>query len=228
MPRETNKKDIRRNPLAEWVVAAVQYISGHRTLIISVIAAAAVIAGAAGIFFWYEGRQEAAAQTALAAAEKPPADAKPEAPPNVDETVKRLSEVAAKYPRTVAAEEALIRLGDLRYDAKKYDEALAAYNQYLSQFSRGRFRIMAALGKAYSEEAKGDLQGAANTLSPIVNSAPNDPLAGEAYSTLAHVYEAQKKPEDALRIYGQIAEKFPQTQWAQNALQRMSALKAKS
>jgi len=36
-----------------------------------------------------------------------------------------------------------------------------------------------------------------------------------------------KKPEDALRVYSQIAERFPQTHWAQNALQRMSVLKSK-
>jgi tetratricopeptide (TPR) repeat protein len=228
MPRETSKQDIRRNPLADWVIAGVRYISGHRTLIIALIAAAAVIAGAMGVFFWYEGRQEAEAQKALAGAEKALGIDKPGATPNTDEASKRLSEVAAQYPRTVAAQEALIRLGNFRFDDKKYDDAIAAFSQYLSQFPRGKFRAMAAIGKAYAEEAKGDLEGANKTLNAIVASAPNDPLAGEAYSTLARTYESLKKPEDALRVYGQIAEKFPQTQWAQNALQRMSVLKAKS
>jgi hypothetical protein len=41
------------------------------------------------------------------------------------------------------------------------------------------------------------------------------------------VYEQLRKPEDAIRIYGQVAERFAQTQWGQLALQRMSALKSK-
>jgi TolA-binding protein len=86
---------------------------------------------------------------------------------------------------------------------------------------------MAGIGKAYAEEAKGDLPAAERTLSQLVEAAKDDPLAGEAYSSLAHVYEAMQKPEDALRVYGQIAERFAQTHWAQNALQRMSALKSK-
>jgi TolA-binding protein len=86
---------------------------------------------------------------------------------------------------------------------------------------------MAGIGKAYAEEAKGDLVAAERTLSQLVEIAPDDPLAGEAYSTLAHVYEVMKKPDEAVRVYNQIAERFTQTHWAQNALQRMSALKTK-
>ncbi len=228
MPREISKHDMRRNPLAEWVVATIQYIAGHRILITSLIAAIAILGAAVGAYLWYEGRQETEARKALASAEAPLRPEKPETPPNTDEAAKRLSEVATKYPRTVSAQEALIRLGNLRYDAGKYDDALAAYNQYLSQFPHGKFRVMAGIGKAYAEEAKGDLNAELKTLTSTVDSAGNDPLAGEAYSTLARTYEALKKPEDALRVYGQIAEKFPQTQWAQNALQRMSTLKAKS
>ena len=67
----------------------------------------------------------------------------------------------------------------------------------------------------------------AGNLAGLFGAGLDDPLAGEAYTSLAHVYEAMKKPEDALRIYSQIAERFPQTHWAQNALQRMSALKSK-
>jgi Tfp pilus assembly protein PilF len=86
---------------------------------------------------------------------------------------------------------------------------------------------MAGVGKAYAEEKKGDLQAAERTLKDVVDRSKGDPLAGEAYSSLAHVYEVMKKPEDAVRVYGQIAELFAQTHWAQNALQRMSLLKSK-
>jgi TolA-binding protein len=86
---------------------------------------------------------------------------------------------------------------------------------------------MAGLGKAYAQEAKGDLQGATQTLSQLLDREKNDPLAGEAYMSLARAYEGMKKPDDAMQVYGQVVEKYPQTRWAQYALQRMSALKTK-
>ena len=223
-----SKQEVRRNPLADWVVAIVQYVRGHQSLVLSVVIAAVVIAGALGAFFWYEGRQELEARHALGKAEAALGGQKPGIPGNLDDAAKQFADVAAKYPRTVSGEEAIVRLGNLRYDGGKFDEAISAYSQHLSQFPRGKFRVLAAVGKAYAEEAKGDLQAEVKTLTAIVDSAATDPLAGEAYTTLARAYEALKKPEDALRVYGQITDKFPQTQWAQNALQRMSALKAKS
>jgi outer membrane protein assembly factor BamD (BamD/ComL family) len=36
-----------------------------------------------------------------------------------------------------------------------------------------------------------------------------------------------KKPDDAMRVYEQVVERFPQTRWAQLALQKMSGLKSK-
>jgi hypothetical protein len=45
--------------------------------------------------------------------------------------------------------------------------------------------------------------------------------------TLARVYEEMKKPDDAMRVYGQVVEKDTQTRWAQYALQRMNDLRKK-
>jgi len=223
-----SKQDIRRNPLAEWVGAVVRAIASHRSLVLGLAVAAVVISGGIGAYLWYGDHQENLAQQAFAAAEQAMRGEKPGTPPNVEDATKKLGEVVSKFPRTVTAQQALILIANIRFDGGKFDDALATYNQYLSQFPRGKFRVIAAIGKAYTQEAKGDLQGEVNTLTEVIAATPNDALLGEAYSTLARVYESLKKPEDALRIYGQIAEKYPQTQWAQNALQRMSALKAKS
>jgi TolA-binding protein len=132
-----------------------------------------------------------------------------------------------QFPRTRSAEEALIMLGNFQYDAGKMDGALTSFSQYLTTFPRGRFIMEAGLGKAYAQEARGDFQGAAQTLSRILDRDRDDPLAGEAYMSLARLYEEMKKPDDAMRVYGQVLEKYPQTRWAQYALQRMSALKTK-
>ena len=227
MAKELTKEDIRRNPLAEWVAAALRFIRERKGLAIGVLVAIVVIAGGSAAYTWHRTVQEREAQGLLVKAYSAMWGNAPGAQRNPDEAKHVYTEIAAKYPGTVAAEEALIRLGNLQSEGSKYDEAVAAYGNYLTSYPRGRFRAMAGIGKAYAEEAKGDLSAAEKTLTQLVESVKDDPLAGEAYSSLAHVYEAMKKPEDALRIYSQIAERFPQTHWAQNALQRMSALKIK-
>ncbi len=227
MAKDMTKEDIRRNPLAEWVGAAVQFIRERKALAVGILVAIVVIASGVAAYTWHRTVQEREAQALLVKASSAMLGNAPGAQRNPDEAKKVYAEVAAKYGGTVGAEEALIRLGNLQFEGSKFDEAVAAYGSYLGSYPRGRFRAMAVIGKAYAEEAKGDLSAAEKTLAGSVESLKDDPLAGEAYSSLAHVYEAMKKPEDALRVYNQIAERFPQTHWAQNALQRMGALKTK-
>ena len=87
--------------------------------------------------------------------------------------------------------------------------------------------MMAAIGKAYAEETKGDLAAAEKTLVAAIDGGKDDPLVGEAELALARVYEGLKKTDDAVKTYGQLAEKFPQTHWGQYALERMASLRAK-
>jgi len=227
MAKETSKAEIRRNPLAEWIWWAAQAIQAHRRLV--GILVGVVILGAAGVaaYSWYQERREHDAQGVLIKAQNFMLGEKQGAQPNPEEAKKLYVEIADSFSGTVAAEEALIRLGNLQYEGDKNEEAIATFGKYLSTYPQGRFLVMAGVGKAYAEEKKGDLQAAENTLKDVVDRAKGDPLAGEAYSSLAHVYEVMKKPEDAVRVYGQIAELFAQTHWAQNALQRMSLLKSK-
>jgi outer membrane protein assembly factor BamD (BamD/ComL family) len=227
MAQALGRDDIRRNPLAVWVGTALQIARDRKGLVIGILAGVLVIAAAIGAYGWHRERQEREAQSVLAKAHTALWGDTSGATRNPDEARKLYGEIAAKYPSTVAAEEALVRLGNLQFDGSKYDEAIAAFGGYLTTYPRGRFRVMAGIGKAYAEEAKGELAAAERTLAQLVETASDDPLVGEAYTTLAHVYEAMKKPEDAMRVYNQIAERFTQTHWAQNALQRMGALKTK-
>jgi tetratricopeptide (TPR) repeat protein len=227
MAKDLTKEDIRRNPLAEWVATALEAIRARKKLAAGVLIAILVIGAGVGLYAWHRREQERDAQGLLVKAYSAMWSGAPGTQRNPDEAKKVYVEIASKYSGTVAAEEALIRLGNMQSDGSKYDEAIGTYGNYLTTYPRGRFRVMAGVGKAYAEEAKGDLAAAEKTLTQVVEVAKDDPLAGEAYSSLAHVYEAMKKPEDALRVYNQIAERFPQTHWAQSALQRMNALKSK-
>ncbi len=227
MARAITKQEIRRNLLAEWLGSAVRFYQAHRATMKAAVAAAVVLGIAGGGYWWYQERQDADAARALAGAYAVLRGEEAGKPGTLEETVKRFREVTDQHRGTRSAEEAQIAVGNLYYETGKVDEALSSYDEYLSRHPRGRFRMMAGLGKAYALEAKGDLQGAVQILSGIIEGDRENPLAGEAYMSLARAYEGLKKPEDAMRVYGQVVERFSQTNWAQQALQRMSVLKPK-
>lgn len=227
MARVIAKHEIRRNPLAEWLASGVRFCQAHRGRITAAVAAAAILGIAGGGYWWYQERQEADAARSLAGAYAVLREEQAGKPGTLEEAVKRFREVTEQHPGTRSAEEALIAVGNLYYESGKVDEALSSYNLYLTRHPRGRFRMMAGLGKAYALEAKGDLQGAEQILSGVIEGDRDNPLAGEAYMSLARVYEGLKRPEDAMRVYGQVVDRFSQTTWAQQALQRMNVLKPK-
>ena len=220
------KQEMRRNPLVEWVVAAVRFVQARRTVVMTASAAMVLAAGASSGYWWYQGHREAEASRALSQAHAALRGGQPGGPGNPDEATRRFREVAQRYGGTRSAEEALIRLGNIQFDAGRIEDAVGSFDEYLTSYARGRFRVMAGLGKAYAQEVIGDFQGAARTLSQLLEGDRDDPLSGEAYMSLARLYERLKKPDEAMRAYGQVVERFSQTSWAQSALQRMGALRA--
>ena len=195
-------------------------------VIVAGVALGVLALGAWVGYDWYQSRRDGEASLALikASAEiRKQQDTK-----GRDEAaIKLFRLVSEQHPGTHAGGEALIRLGHRLYDAGKYDEARDAFGKYVQDYSRGPLRTMAGIGKAYAEEAKGDLGAAEKTLLAAIDGGKDDPLFGEAKLGLARIYEGLKKTDDAVKIYEQLAEKFPQTHWGQYALERMASLRAK-
>jgi len=225
MASALSKKEIRRSPLAEWLVSTVHFAQARWKPVLAAAAAVCLVGAAGMAYWWYQERVESEAARALAQASAVSRGGQAGTPGNPDEGMKQYREVVQQYRGTRSAEEALITLGNLQFDAGKTDEALGSYEEYFRTYSRGRFRMVAGLGKAYTQEGKGDLQGAAQTLSDVLDQDKDNPLAGELYMSLARAYEGLKKPDEAMRVYGQVVERYGQTQWSQHALQRMSAIK---
>jgi TolA-binding protein len=227
MTADNAKSDLRRNPLAVWVDWSIWAVREYRTLLcigLSVVLAASL--SWAG-YSWYQTRREGEARGGLVQAYNKLRGEKSGETGNPDEAMQLFDSVAGRYAGTASAEEALIRLGNLQDEKQKYEAAFATFSRYLAEYPSGRYRVLASIGKAYVCETLGKLDEAVKTLSDILLSAKTDPMIGEAYSSLARLYEVQKKPDEALKIYGQISEKFPQSQWAQQALQNMSRLRSK-
>lgn len=197
-----------------------------RTVGIGLAVLAVAGAGWAG-YGWHQAVTEQEAHRALIQAyaqiRKLPADS----PDLRGSVVKELRRVADSYRGTSSGGEARIRAGNELLHQEKWDEAIEAFTLYLKDRPKGPLALQAALGKAYAEEVKGTPDIAAKTLREALERSPNDPLAGEGHMTLARLSEQLQKSDEARRIYGMVIEKYPQTQWAQNAMEQMKELGGK-
>lgn len=227
MAADLSKEALRRNPVAEWLSVGFQFVRANRTVVLILVGAFLVASlGVAGYEF-YRNRQESEARAAIIAAMAKLRPEKPGGSINKDEAMKVLQEVASQHGGTVAAQEALIRVGNWQFEAQRLDDALATFSAYLKQYPRGQYRVVAAISKAYTEEAKGKLDDAVQTLTEITTTQKDDPLTGEALVSLGRLYEAHKKADEATKTYGQVAERYPNTSWAMQAQQRLTGMRRK-
>jgi predicted negative regulator of RcsB-dependent stress response len=225
MTAEISKEVLRRNPVADWTIAAIEFIRANRAVAVGAVAIALAGGLGFGAYAWYQERQEADGRRALIAVSAKLRTEKPGETANRDEALKLLQEVASTHAGTLAAEEALVRVGNYQYEAQKFDEAIAIAAKYLQEYPRGRYRVMTAISKAYAEEGKGKPDVAIQTLLEITSASKDDPLVGEALLNLGRLYETQKKSDEALKIYSQVSERYPNSHWGQVALQRMGRVK---
>jgi predicted negative regulator of RcsB-dependent stress response len=227
MASAVSKHDLRQNVLVNAVVTVIRFLQARRGLALAVLGAIVVVGLAGAGYWWHQDRREGEASRLFAQAENAARPEGPDKPGKPEEAATLLLQVADRYRGTLSAEEALLRLGNLQYSAGKMDAASDAFGRYRREYPRGRFVVMGAIGQAYALEAKGDFQAAAQALTETLDRQKDQPIAGEAYTALARLYEELKKPEDATRVYRQIVDRYPQTQWAVNATQRLSAIKSK-
>ena len=142
-------------------------------------------------------------------------------------TLEDLGQVLSKFGGTGAAREAtLVRAGVL-FDGGLYDEAIAAYGDFLANTDAdNRMRMLAREGRGYAYEAKGQLDPALDEYRKL------ETEAGDVYKDRAQYHQARifgKKGDKAgaERLYKAILEKSPQTALRDDISNRLAALGAK-
>jgi len=202
-------------------------------LVAAAAAAAALVGAGVGVWMWRVERREGEARTALAEINRVFRQQYPTgfylpggegSEPKPDGIIQRYQQLADGQAGTGAALEARLRAGHLEYGAGAYDAAIRSYDRYLED-RRAPFRAVALLGKGYALLAKGDGAGAVGAFGAAAEAAPRDGAAAEAYLAQGRALEGLKKTEEALRAYGLVTERFPQSAWATQASERVNALK---
>ncbi len=202
-------------------------------LLAAALGVVVIIGVGVGWWRWQSARREGEAGEALAAVNQAfrqeypagfylPGGEKEE--PKPDALIQRYHQVADQFEGTAAGAEARLRGANLEYSAGQYDAAVRSYDRYAAD-RRAPFRPVALLGKGYALQAKGDGAAAVTAFGLAAEAAPSDPVAAEAYLAQGRALETLKKRDEALRAYGLVTEKFPQTSWAIQATDRTTALR---
>jgi tetratricopeptide (TPR) repeat protein len=116
--------------------------------------------------------------------------------------------VVDEYGLSKAARLALPNVAYAKFVEKNYDEAIDIYGKFLEKVSGNeRYESLAHLAIAGCYEAKGDLQGAVDSLSPLVER-PDDPFRELAMFNLARLYRLSNRHEKEKEILNKFVKEY--------------------
>jgi tetratricopeptide (TPR) repeat protein len=135
----------------------------------------------------------------------------------------------SEYPRLSALPQAAYQLGNLRYGARRYAEARAAYEVALAKGAAGTVRTLSALGIGYTWEAEkafdkavAAYEAAARTLGA------GDFLYEEALLDLARAQDLAGKPSAAMETYRRILKDVPASRRGDEVRSLLANLESRS
>lgn len=129
----------------------------------------------------------------------------------IAQTAEQFQEVVEKYSSTKAGKLALPELAFLRFQEKKYDEAITLYEQFLKKVkNRPAYQSLARMALATCYEEKGESQRAIEILEKL-NDNQDDFVAEQSMLNLARLYRDTNQQEQALKILKEFVEKYQES-----------------
>lgn len=129
-------------------------------------------------------------------------------------SVEELEGVVAKYGSLKVGNAARIRLAKAYYDASKYEDALATYEECEAKGPPKGFEEIVTLGRAHSLEALGKSDEALSIYKSFVETGKKSYLYPQAVMGLARVLTMQGKKDEAKKLLEELeAEKTDETAW---------------
>jgi tetratricopeptide (TPR) repeat protein len=198
----------------------------RRTLVIGGVVLVIVLLGAAGGWLWYASEQRevsaayAVTMTRIADARAPgaPAEARTAA-------AAELEQLIARYPSAPAVGEAAYELGNLKYDAKQYPAARAAYGVALGRGVSGSLRTLTRAGVAHAWEGERDYPKAIDAFESLLKDlGPKDFLYEETLMDMARVQEVAGQKAEATETYRRLLKDVPASRRAEDVKARLAAL----
>jgi len=228
MQQEQHNKEEKKSSSERFV----DFISKNRRIIIGLGIAIVLIIVAIGIYTAVSGNiasassraMELADQKALQWSQETDEEKRAEIESSL---IAELDSIAQKWPRTLAAQRALLRKAALLSQKKEYAEAektaLEAYRRNKKSYVAP---IALELAAVAAEEA-GNTDAALEHYTLITKDYKKDnPAAAHAFFNLGRIKEAKGDYKGAIEAYNQLIASFGDSEWAMLAKNRVIYLKA--
>ena len=220
------KKQLKEDEFINFFAKIVFYLRTHiRKIGVGALVLAALAAVFAGVYFYRHSFDEKAAYQMSKALEVYHQAVSVDSSGSLIAAKELLEAVIKEYPSSPAAEAARYYVGNCYFFKGDYDNALTAYENYLKKHSSGTYAPMAKEGQAQSWTAKKDLINAAKEYENLIKTYGAYPMLPEVLMTLGQLYERMNNPNEALRIYKLLVDKFPESQEKIPAQKRIEILR---
>lgn len=133
---------------------------------------------------------------------------------------------ASPVPPGASAEQSLYNSAYDLMQEKQYDESVAAFNEYLKLYPKGKFAPNAYYWLGETHLMVKDLDSAKVAFQNILTQFPTHQKAADALLKMGYVYDAAGQKDKALKTFTDVKSKYPGSSLARIAEQRIRALKS--
>ena len=182
----------------------------NKAAILGALALLVVGGLALGVWFVYSTLRATAAQKLLADATG----------------IEEYEAVIAKYPGTMPAADALMRLATARRDAGDLDKSTAAFQTFLEKFPAHQLAGGALLGVGQNQDAAGKTDAAVVTYQQVVTQYPQSYAAPFAAYAEGEILLRRFQRDEARRSFNMVVTQFPQSPAARMASSQLNRLGA--
>jgi tetratricopeptide (TPR) repeat protein len=226
MAEEKSRKELLEepDPFMVFVGKIMNFVKTYQQQIImaviAVVLAAVVVSGVA--YFRHKAEDRAAAMFGKAVLKYQAARQAKEGSAAFEGIKGDLKAVIDQYGSTSAGRAALIKLGDVSFELKQYDEAVAAYLAALNAFKdQDLFAGLIHSGLAYAYEAKGDMDAAAQHFNQVLSD-PDAVGKDHALFNLARIYQQQGRTDQRVEALEQLVNGYPDSVFYQPAAEMLA------
>ncbi len=209
------------------VYAFLGWLDQNKKQLIYAVVAVAVVSSGWYVYDYLQAQKELKAGDALVSLNKAPeAGGKPVSP-----AASAYLKVAGDYPGTSAAEHALLLAAGALFTENNFKEASAKFEEFTTKYAdRGDSPLLAAaaLGKAACLDALKETEKAIKAYEQVISAYPNDAAAAQAKLASAFLYEVKKQPEQALKLYNELAPLEKPNVWTREVDSRREQLLIKN
>lgn len=140
-----------------------------------------------------------------------------------EELEEAFAEIEADYSGTYGHQRALFLIGDYFYSEERWSDAVDSYTALAEGYPKSYLAPLALYNAAAAKEEQGDAPAASELYRRIGQEYGQSPLAPRALFSLGRSLEQVDKTE-AVTVYTNLGERFPQSSWTKLARSRIIEL----